>query len=115
MSDLIDKHDPVQDCACVECDRLRNALATAIEERDGHEGNYKYMAKRAEDQQIEIERYGNALHILWNAADDSDGSQYGTLSTSFVRDIAKGQRGAACGASAAPTGCASNGTTEKEE
>lgn len=26
-----------------------------------------------------------------------------------------GQRGAACGASAAPTGCASNGTTEKEE
>ena len=28
---------------------------------------------------------------------------------------AKGQRGAACGASAAPTGCASSGTTEKEE
>ena len=27
---------------------------------------------------------------------------------------AKGQRGAACGASAAPTGCASNGKDEKQ-
>lgn len=32
-----------------------------------------------------------------------------------VTPNAIGQRGAACGASAAPTGCASKGTTEKEE
>lgn len=44
----------------------------------------------------EIERLSEALHKLIDAADDSDGCQYGTLSTSFVRDNAKvglGKRG----------------------
>lgn len=42
----------------------------------------------------------NALHALCDAADDSDGCQYGTLATSFVRDIARAAITKATGGSA---------------
>lgn len=53
---------------CDEVERLRAELAAMTKERD---------------------EYGNALHDLLNAADDSDDAQYGTLSASFVRDVCK--------------------------
>lgn len=47
------------------------------------------LERERDELERERDEYGNALHDLWNAADDSDGSAYGTLSTKFVRDICK--------------------------
>jgi SAM-dependent methyltransferase len=45
---------------------------------------------------------------------NTSGKKAGTHWLVFMKPNAKGQRGAACGASAGPTGCASNGDTEDE-
>lgn len=46
----------------------------------------KHETKAAEAR---AERLAEALHKLEDACDDSDGAQYGTLGTSFVRGICK--------------------------
>ena len=44
--------------------------------------------------------------------DHGEGGIAFSFDTAGLRSNDRGQRGAACGASAAPTGCASNGSTE---
>lgn len=64
-----DKHDLIHSLVCGVCHSALQVKCDGLER--------------------ERNEYGNALHDLWNAADDSDGSAYGTLSTKFVRDICK--------------------------
>lgn len=47
------------------------------------------LRARAEKAEQENARLREALEKLEDAADDSDSAQYGTLSTSFVRNIAR--------------------------
>lgn len=56
--------------------------------------------------QASLNRIVAGINTEFDAMDDTD---RGTLLANAI-----GQRGAACGASAAPTGCASNGDTEDE-
>lgn len=76
-------------------ERLQYAMDTALEivrlqklEAELTEYHQQLIAKVAVMEVKLIERE-DALHKLIDASDDSDGCQYGTLSTTFVRDICK--------------------------
>ncbi len=59
---------------------------------------------------IESRCADKAKALLDPALETADGEPLGEyVHAELMRSNAKGQRGAACGASAAPTGCASNG------
>jgi len=57
--------------------------------RIGHRDARHAAAEIACEAQAEIARLREALEKLCEMADESDGAQYGTLGTNFVRGIAR--------------------------
>lgn len=57
----------------------------AVAEWEGEQHDRVFKEARALNERAE--RLAEALHRLEEACDDSDGAQYGTLGTSFVRDV----------------------------
>ena len=104
-----------------ECERLSSMID---HQRDEAMEMERMLRAELADSQSECERmtelcrrlYGNLGDVKWCATEDgSQGKGTGRHIACFVlTPNAKGQGSAACGASAAPTGCASNGS-EKEE
>lgn len=71
-----------RDALRAEVERLTRCLATA-------NANHETFERRWYLEQARAERLAEALHRLEEACDDSDGAQYGTLGTAFVRGICK--------------------------
>jgi hypothetical protein len=69
-----------------ECERQIDDLTARVVDLTEY---YHQLIAKIEVMKIKLIEREDGLHKLMDAADDSDGCQYGTLSTTFVRDICK--------------------------
>lgn len=67
--------------------RVRVVAVGVSEAVDEYKRRADAYFQTAERQGIRAERLAEALEVLLDRCDDSDGAQYGTLATTFVRDI----------------------------
>lgn len=105
-STLTDKDSPICPVGHILCDDCyASADSTRWNQRATAAKDAEIEALRAEREVIvaeavkyadksgrleaKVEQLAEALHKLEDACDDSDGAQYGTLGTSFVRGICK--------------------------
>lgn len=91
---LIDSAGGAKVCTCPSGDGslrwpcpLHSPASSGQEAVDEYKRRADAYFQTAERQGIRAERLAEALEVLRDRCDDSDGAQYGTLATTFVRDI----------------------------
>jgi len=81
----MDYHGRIMNIQCV----VPTSVIWPTSYKFGHRDARHAAAEIACEAQAEIARLREALEKLCEMADESDGAQYGTLGTNFVRGIAR--------------------------